>query len=239
MWFCCCLKLCMYVCTCCYTWKVHVAFVCIIFGCVSGFFSVSWLPNAQNGLWSFVGFLQDESGLNLFTGGEQEISSPCEDILTWIQRQVELLITQHQQWLSPVCSHLDTATGGAAHHTAPTVIVTSMFSPGYSNRWNSLSHFAWMFSSGYSDRWNMACDSERTFSLDTAAGGTSGHMTSTAITSSLCAHRSDQDWCLLQDFSGAKRQMFTLQQLFRRLPLVCMPSISLLKVLTSLPVPWF
>ncbi|KAK7492082.1 hypothetical protein BaRGS_00016746 [Batillaria attramentaria] len=40
---------------------------------------------------------QDESGLNLFTGGEQEVSSPCPDILAWLQRQVELIITQHQQ----------------------------------------------------------------------------------------------------------------------------------------------
>lgn len=40
---------------------------------------------------------QDDSGLNLFTGGEQEVNSPCVDILTWLQRQVELVITQHQQ----------------------------------------------------------------------------------------------------------------------------------------------
>ncbi|XP_076444664.1 LOW QUALITY PROTEIN: intermembrane lipid transfer protein VPS13A-like [Babylonia areolata] len=37
---------------------------------------------------------QDDSGLNLFTGGEQEVSSPEVEILQWIQRQIELLITQ-------------------------------------------------------------------------------------------------------------------------------------------------
>ncbi|KAL8570903.1 hypothetical protein ACOMHN_023576 [Nucella lapillus] len=37
---------------------------------------------------------QDESGLNLFTGGEQEVSSPEEDILVWIQKQTKLLISQ-------------------------------------------------------------------------------------------------------------------------------------------------
>ncbi|XP_025099873.1 vacuolar protein sorting-associated protein 13A-like isoform X2 [Pomacea canaliculata] len=42
---------------------------------------------------------QDESGLNLFMGGEQEVSSTCADILIWIQKQIELLLSQQHQKL--------------------------------------------------------------------------------------------------------------------------------------------
>ena len=43
---------------------------------------------------------QDESSVNLFAGGEQEISSTDPDLLKWIQKRIENLMKYKQRWTS-------------------------------------------------------------------------------------------------------------------------------------------
>ena len=40
---------------------------------------------------------QDESSVNLFAGGEQEISSTDPDLLKWIQKRIENLMKYKQR----------------------------------------------------------------------------------------------------------------------------------------------